>query len=175
LSLGGIVALQLAISHPELVSSMVVADAVARYPDDWTDQWQARAARARAQGVASMREALVSLWLTPASRGAGTAAESYADHAFASMSAEGYALACELLAEVDLTAGLVRIAAPTLVLCGAEDAPMFRDAAIGLAAAISGAELGWIPAAAHASALEQPVAFASQVAAFLAACERDAA
>jgi 3-oxoadipate enol-lactonase len=193
LSLGGIVALRLAITRPDLVSSLVVADAVARYPDDWPAQWHARAARAREQGVASMREALISLWLTPASRGGATAADSlggaiaavspggataaetYADQAFARMSDEGYALACELLADVDLRAGLAQIAGPTLVLCGAQDAPMFRDAADGLAAAITGAELGWIPAAAHASALEQPAEFASQVAAFLAARGKDPA
>ncbi len=69
---------------------------------------------------------------------------------------EGYALACEALGAADLCADVLRIKAPTLVMCGENDIPSFLDSACWLADSIQGAKLAWLPQARHASVIECP-------------------
>ena len=92
----------------------------------------------------------------------------YVRACFRAASGEGYALACEALAAADLRALVPGIAAPTLVLCGSEELPAFRDAADWLQRTIKNAELALISPARHASILQQPAAFQRRVRAFLA-------
>jgi 3-oxoadipate enol-lactonase len=69
---------------------------------------------------------------------------------------EGYAACCEALAALDLTAELGRIAAPTLVIAGADDVatpPAYGEA---IAAAVPGARLEILADAAHLANLERP-------------------
>ena len=56
----------------------------------------------------------------------------------------------------------------TVVVCGSEDIPSFRDAAHWLAREIKDARLAWLSPARHASVLEQPAAFVDAVRPFLA-------
>ena len=71
-------------------------------------------------------------------------------------SGQGYALACEALANADLRTIAEKISAPTLVVCGDADIPSFLDAARWLAANIKDARLRWIADARHASVIERP-------------------
>jgi len=80
----------------------------------------------------------------------------YVRDALARCPAEGYALACEALRAADLRELAPNIAAPTLVICGDDDIPSFRDAARWLASRIRNARLAWITPARHASVLEKP-------------------
>jgi pimeloyl-ACP methyl ester carboxylesterase len=86
---------------------------------------------------------------------------------FAACNGEGYALACEALGAADLLALTPRIAAPTLVICGADEIPAFRDAAAWLHANIAGARLEIVASAAHASVLEQPARIEALLRGFL--------
>jgi 3-oxoadipate enol-lactonase len=66
-------------------------------------------------------------------------------------------LACEALGAANLLSVTPRIIAPTLVICGADESQAFRDAATWLHTNVAGSRLEFIPSAAHASMLEQPV------------------
>ena len=68
----------------------------------------------------------------------------------------------------DVTERLGEIAAPTLVLCGTEDAATAPDHSRALAERIPGAELGWIDRAGHHSPIEEPEAVTGALEAFLA-------
>jgi 3-oxoadipate enol-lactonase len=60
-----------------------------------------------------------------------------------------------------------RIAVPTLVVCGEDDAPPFVAAARDLAGTLPDARLVWLAPARHAGVLEQPEQFARALTGFL--------
>jgi pimeloyl-ACP methyl ester carboxylesterase len=68
----------------------------------------------------------------------------------------------------DLTGRLGEIAAPTLVLCGTEDAATPPERSRALAGRIPGAELVWIEGAGHHSPVEEPDAVTRALAPFVA-------
>ncbi|MEU0555684.1 alpha/beta fold hydrolase [Dactylosporangium sp. NPDC006015] len=163
LSLGGLVALELAAHDPGLVSSLVVAATVPFYPEDWRERWRVRAADAARLGVTPFVEPTLQLWLTPAALAADGAEVAYVKRALADIDPRGYALACLALADADVTPRLGTITAPTLLVDGELDAPLFHDGAARLARSIPGARRAVIAGARHASALEFAEPFARLV------------
>jgi 3-oxoadipate enol-lactonase len=156
ISLGGLIAQHFAATWPGLVDRLVLIDTTPRYTDELRRMWAERAAIARKAGVAAMVDGLLQIWFTPEFVAANGPAVRYVRTTLARTSGEGYALACEALAAADLRPLAPQIAAPTLVLCGADDIASFLDAARWLAGNIRGARLAWLPGARHASVLERP-------------------
>jgi 3-oxoadipate enol-lactonase len=72
---------------------------------------------------------------------------------------EGYARTCDVLADVDLRDHVAALTVPTVVVCGQDDAPAFRDAATWLARATGDGTVHWLPGR-HACAVENPAKFA---------------
>lgn len=167
-SLGGLIAQDIAANHPELVDRLILADTVAVYPGHFQRMWQERATTAREQGLASFLEPTVQLWFTPHFLESADKRAQYVRGSMAAADPDGYAFACEALALVDNTALMSLIEAPTLVACGTGDAPPFRQAVEWFAAELPNATVTWIENAQHAGALEQPAAFAALIADFLA-------
>jgi 3-oxoadipate enol-lactonase len=156
ISLGGLVAQHFAATWPGLVDRLVLIDTTPRYTDELRQMWAERAATARSAGVAAMVDGLLNIWFTPQFVAANGPAVRYVRTTLSRTSGEGYALACAALAAADLRPLAPQIAAPTLVLCGADDIASFLDAARWLAGNIRGARLAWLPGARHASVLERP-------------------
>ncbi|MFD0822713.1 alpha/beta fold hydrolase, partial [Micromonospora zhanjiangensis] len=77
--------------------------------------------------------------------------------------AAGYAGCCEAIAALDLRADLALIAAPTLVVAGADDPAIPVDHAERITAGIPGARLVVVDQAAHLANVEQPEAVAELV------------
>lgn len=169
ISLGGLIAQRLAAAHPALVDRQVLIDTTPRYTDELRQMWAARSATARQSGVESLVEGLLPIWFTPEAIARDTAAVRYVSAALKRCPGEGYALACEALATADLRGDVGRIAAETLVICGSDDIPSFRDAAHWLCTNIPNARLAWIANARHASVLEHPSQAISLLRDFLAA------
>ena len=166
-SLGGLVAQQLAAARPELVRRLAVVDAVAVYPPALQEQWRDRAERTPAAGMAPLLEPTLGLWFTADRLAEGGEVVDRARRALAACDPRGYALACRALERVDLTPVVGRITAPTLVVCGEDDAPPFVAAAKELAATVADAELLWLAPARHAGVLEQPGQFTEALVRFL--------
>jgi 3-oxoadipate enol-lactonase len=107
-------------------------------------------------------------WLTARSRAEAPELEARLRATFLATPPEGYAGCCEAIRDMDLRPALAGIAAPTLVLAGAEDPatpPAWGEA---IAAAIPDARLEVLAEAAHLANLEQPDALSSAVAGHLA-------
>lgn len=166
-SLGGLVAQVLAAAHPALVDRLVLVDAVATYPPPVREQWRARPQVVREQGMAPLLAPTLDLWFTAAALEQGHPAVETVRRLFLAGDPEGYARACEALEVADTTAVVPRIGAPTLVLCGDDDAPPFTAAAPWLAATVQDGRLVWLSPARHAGALEQPGQFYGAVRSFL--------
>jgi 3-oxoadipate enol-lactonase len=167
ISLGGLVAQHFAATNPQMVDRLILIDTTPRYVDEMRRMWTERAQAARSSGVASLTEGLLRIWFTDGFIAADPPAVRYVRQRFASMSGEGYALACEALGAADLRLLAERIDAPTLVVCGRDELPPFLDAALWLQHNIKGAELEWLSPARHASILEQPDHFCRVARAFL--------
>jgi 3-oxoadipate enol-lactonase len=167
ISLGGLVAQHFAATNPDRVDRLVLIDTTPRYVEEARRMWVERARAARTAGVASLIDGLLKIWFTDGFVAANPPAVRYVRDCFTRASGEGYALACEALGAADLRPLAPSIKAPTLVLCGDDELPPFKDAARWLQENIGRAQLQWLSPARHASILERPQQFAERARSFL--------
>lgn len=169
LSMGGYVALQFARKYPELLRALVLADTRAGADSDETragrfDMIQ----RVASEGPAAVAQAMLPKLLSQ--RAAAEDAELVVKvrRMIETTSAAGIAAALAGMAErPDSTPLLASIAAPVLVVVGAEDAVTPPEEAERLAGAIPRAQLAVIDGAGHLSNLERPAEFSSALREFL--------
>lgn len=158
LSLGGMTAMWLAIHHPERIARLALLCTSAHLPP--ARGWLDRAAAVRANGMASIAASVVSRWITTDLAARDPVLLARLQDMLTSIDAESYAQCCEVLAELDLRKDLNRIAAPTLVIAGADDAATPPEHAYVIAARMTGARVDVISNAAHVASVEQPAAIA---------------
>jgi 3-oxoadipate enol-lactonase/4-carboxymuconolactone decarboxylase len=161
LSLGGMVAMRLAISHPERVDRIVLCCTAPQLGT--AESWAERAALVRAQGTGVMTPVLLERWLTPGFRAAHPEAVAAVTAMLAAADAEGYAACCEAIGAMDLREDLTRISAPALVVAGALDPVVPPALAVELQGAVPGAALVVLADAAHLANLEHPRRFSGVV------------
>jgi pimeloyl-ACP methyl ester carboxylesterase len=163
LSLGGYVALALAVAHPSSVAALVLANTRAEADD-------ADGRRAREQAIDTIRidgldTYLADLLPRVLSPSATTEVWERAHAIAEGQDAQAVCAALEALRDrPDRTGDLAAIAARTIVIGGEDDVVIPHAAVAALADAIPGATLEMIPGAGHLSALERPVEFAELVA-----------
>ena len=144
-SLGGVVAQLVAARAKGRVTGLALFNSYVQSLDP--AMWQARAARVRAQGLATIADAVLDIWLSPAER--PTEAGQGLARILSRASDEGYAAGCDALAGADCRDAARAIAAPTCVAFGTQDKAVPLSASQALAAAIPGARLRAIEGAAH--------------------------
>jgi 3-oxoadipate enol-lactonase len=164
LSIGGTVALWLAINRPERVDRLVVANSAPVYP--MPDLWTMLIETARTKGPAETAPWFLERWFTEDFR-RDHAAEYAAllKTAETEVTAKGYAGFCAALRAVDLRSGLAGIKAPTLFIAGRHDATPI-EVVEQVVAAVPGAKLAVLEAA-HISNIEAPAAFTDAALGFL--------
>jgi pimeloyl-ACP methyl ester carboxylesterase len=156
ISLGGSVAAYFAGTYPHMVDRLVLADCTPRYDEESRDNWPVRAKQAREHGVASLIPTLMQVFFTAEALAENGPDVRFVRQTFEACDGEGYALACEALAHVDAWPQVQRIIAPTLILLGSNERPMFQDAADQMVATIPGSRKVIVPDAGHASVRERP-------------------
>jgi 3-oxoadipate enol-lactonase len=164
ISLGGLVAQDLAVRYPDLVDSLVLCDTVTTYPPGMRAMWTERAAAARRDGLAALVELTSRTWFSEEFAADPIAVRSLRD--LVRTDPEGYARTCEVLAEVDLSPGLAALDVPTLVVCGVDDGAAFIDQAHHFRREVSGATLLWLEGR-HAAVLEDADTFVTGLVGFL--------
>jgi pimeloyl-ACP methyl ester carboxylesterase len=169
-SLGGSVALEVAVAAPERVSALVLACSglpAHEWSADVRDYWAVEEAAIERGDLDAAADANVRFWIGPA--GAAVRARV---HAMQLRALELQVPVGEDDPEVplvaDLNARLGEIAAPALVVAGALDHRDIHAIAARLVAALPHATRADIAAAAHLPSLERPAAFDAAVAPFLA-------
>lgn len=119
ISLGGMVGMWLAQHAADRIDRLVLCCTAARIDGA---MWAERAAAVRAAGTLDvLADATIERWLTPQFR---TRRPDVADQLramFVAQPAEGYAACGEAMASMEIESGLGRIAAPTVVVAGAQD------------------------------------------------------
>ena len=167
LSMGGMVAQELALRHPALVKGLVIANSTSAYDDAGQAAWGARVAMVREQGLGAVAEMAMARWFGEDFRASNAATVDRWRRRVASCHPEGYVGTCQALQGMDTVARLGRIAVPVLVIAGEIDPGTPVAMSEALARGIPGAELTVLTGASHLSVLERPAAFAHRVRDFL--------
>jgi 3-oxoadipate enol-lactonase len=175
LSLGGSLAMALALAHPEAVQALILANTAARFESDPPGRWEARAQEVEREGFAPTERMQLDRWLTPAFQAAHPERVAPIARAYLANDRAGYAAAARALGSVDLRADLGRIHCPTLVIVGDEDEATTPATGRQIRRSIPGAALVEISPARHLSAWEQPDAVATAIRGFLARALADEA
>jgi 3-oxoadipate enol-lactonase len=176
-SLGGRVALEVAVARPDLVRALVLVDA--GLPGvDWSEAVQGYGAaedEAVARGdLAAATELNLHTWVDGPHRAAEDvdpgvrAAVAEMQRRALELQAPDWDRLAEDLLVPEIAERLGEVQAPTLVLVGEEDVDDMHALAERFAAEIPRARLVTIPGAAHLPSLEQPAAFGEHVLGFLA-------
>jgi 3-oxoadipate enol-lactonase len=154
LSIGGMVGQWLAINARERIERLVLICTSAYLPPE--DQWRQRAATVRQAGTPeAVADAVLQRWFTPGYVERNPETVARYRRMIASIPAEGYAGCCEAIAIMDMRSDLERIAAPTLVIAGAQDPAIPPEHGAAIADAVPGARLEVLDPAAHLASVER--------------------
>ena len=161
LSLGGMVGMWIASNAPERIDRLVLCCSAARMarPDDFAE----RARTVREHGIEPIAQALIGQWFTRRFKVHHPDTVARIRDVLLSTPPEGYAAACEAIAQMDLREELRRIKAPTLVIGAEQDQSTPPEKSREIAEGIPGAALVVIPDAAHIANVEQPDAVSDQI------------
>jgi 3-oxoadipate enol-lactonase len=153
LSIGGMVGMWLGANAPERIDKLVLLCTSAHLPP--ASAWQERAEAVREAGsIDPIADAVIARWLTPEFADEHPELRAELRAMLVATDPEGYAAACGAIERMDLRDALGRIAAPTLVISGAEDPATPPEHQRLIAESIPGARLETVHAA-HLGAVEQ--------------------
>lgn len=164
-SLGGLVALWIAVQHPDRVDRAVFSGTAARIGT--AEAWQERADAVRAGGIEAVTDLVMSRFFSVAFR------REHADVVgrFADMlraqPAHGYEATCLALRDADLREDVGGVVAPSLILAGDQDEATPLADARWLHAAIAGSRLRTLEGAGHLCSVERRRTFDEIVPRFL--------
>lgn len=166
-SMGGTIAMTMALAAPERVTRLVLADTFARADADMAAGMQGVSSVALTHGMHAAAEQVKPATFCAA---AITEQRPYVrdfHEQFAAMDPYAFSIAMNAIAELDLLDDLSRISVPTLVLIGAEDVLTGLERSEAIAVAVPNAELRVIEKAGHLSNLDEPGAFTDHLIQFL--------
>lgn len=165
LSKGGMVGQRLATLHPDRVDRVVLCDTAAYMGPPAL--WEGRIETAEAKGMAGVVDATIDRWFTKPFHTTGAAAVAEVREMILTTPVQGFVGCCRAIQAMDQRETIATIAAPVLVIVGADDPGTTPDMARDIQQRITGAELVVLPEAAHLSNIEQAALFNEAVVGFL--------
>lgn len=164
LSLGGMVAMMLALRVPHRVTALVCACTSAQMD---VDIWPARIDTVCTQGLVAIADLTLQRFFSKAFIQNHPEITASVRTRFLAMSADGYLGCCAAIRDMNLIGRLEAITAPTLVISGTQDiSTPFEGHGERIVGAITGARAVSL-ATGHLACLESPAAFAEAVLDFL--------
>lgn len=169
LSLGGMAALGVAISHPERVKSLVATASRSDSNPAFVDNWNTRIGLVRgAGGMEGIVDFTIQRWFMPAFRETHPEIVKEASDMIRACDMEGYIACAEALKGLDYKRHLGSISVPVLLIAGEKDPGAPPAELSDMASRIPGARFVEI-AAAHIIPMENPEAFNAVIGPWLAA------
>lgn len=173
LSLGGVLALNLGLDHPERVGRILCCDARADAAPAFLDSWDTRIAAVAAQGMEPVVAGTVERWLTSTFRAAHPAETAATAAMLRATDPVGYMGCARALQTHGVMARLGAMTPHVLYVVGSEDAGAPPDIMRAMAAATRHADFIEIPAAAHVPPIDAAEAFNALLVSALGAGARD--
>jgi 3-oxoadipate enol-lactonase len=165
LSVGGLVAQELALSAPARVRGVVLCGTAARIGT--REGWQARTTQVRAGGIPSVSDAVMARWFSPLYRSLEPDAVRGYRCLLERTSSEGYLAMVHALSEADLSERLSGLRAPALVISAELDEATPPADGRRLAELIPGAEFIELAGASHIMSVEKPRELAALIDGFM--------
>ncbi|HET6217666.1 MAG TPA: 3-oxoadipate enol-lactonase [Acidobacteriaceae bacterium] len=164
LSIGGVIGQWLGANAPQRLKSLVLCNTAATIGT--LDSWNERIAAVEQGGVASIADAAIQRWFTPAFRLASPGAVAPLQAMLLATNPRGYVLLCAALRDMDQRKLVERIHLPTFIIAGDHDPATTLEDAKFLQGRIPGAKLVSLPVA-HISNVEAADQFNAAVIEFL--------
>lgn len=163
LSIGGMIGLSLASTRPDLIKAMVLSNTAVKMGEPAV--WNQRINSIESAGMASMTDAILSRWFSPAFVASPDVIGWR--HMLQRTPADGYVACCHAIAGADLTKQAVTLQLPVMGIAGSEDGaspPAVVEATIKL---IENARYHVIDGAGHLPCVEKPDNYAALVCRFI--------
>lgn len=154
LSIGGMIAQQLAAARPDLVRALILMDTAHRIGPP--AMWQTRIDAVESGGIASIADAVLERWFAPTFRRDRPAELAGWRNMLTRTPKDGYLGCCAAIRDADLTASTRALQIPTLCLAGEEDGATPPALVRELAGLIAGCGFATVPDAGHLPCIEQP-------------------
>jgi 3-oxoadipate enol-lactonase len=165
MSVGGMIALALAAARPELVRLLVLCDTAHKIGTP--EMWSARIEAVRANGLASIADAVLERWLSAEYRQAHAVDLAGYRNMLTRNPAEGYIGTCATLRDTNLMSVAPRLTLPTLCLVGEADGATPPALVRSLSELIPNAAFETIPNAGHLPCIEQPGLLSARIESFV--------
>ncbi len=153
-SLGTIICQHVAAQQPDRIASLALIGPFPEPPEAARTALRDRAAKARAEGMRGIADAIVAAGTADDTKVNQPAAAAFVRESLMAQLPEGYARNCDALAEAR-SADLSRIACPTLLITGDQDRTAPPDVGRAMASAIRGAELQVLSGCGHWATVER--------------------
>jgi len=154
-SMGTVICQHFAEQSSEQTASLALAGALQQPPDPARKALGERAAKARAEGMRNIADAIVAGGTSNDTRTNQPAAAAFVRESLMGQNPEGYARNCEALAQAT-AADLSRVACPVLLMTGDEDRTAPPDVARAIASNLSNSEVRIIEGCGHWTPVERP-------------------
>lgn len=168
LSMGGMIGQAFALAHGDRLCRLVLANTTSSYGAEGRGMWEARAKAVEEGGMAAISDLAMARYFSDDFRARQPDIVDRVRRRFLATDPAGYIGCCDAIRDLDFTAQLPRIEAPTLVIAGEKDAGTPPAMSEAMAARIRAARMAIITGAAHLSAVEAPGEFGRRVLDFLA-------
>jgi 3-oxoadipate enol-lactonase len=165
ISVGGLIAMDFAVQHPEAVQALIVCDSLPKIGTG--EMWNERINTLRQGGMASLGDTILTRWFAPSYKEQYPSEYRGYYNMLTRMPITGYTGTCEAIRDTDLTEAVQHIQCPTLLLCGAEDVSTPPLLMKGLTDLIPNARYVEIEAAGHLPCIENPQAVVTAIQSFL--------
>jgi len=159
LSVGGLIAQGLYQKRPDLVRALVLCDT--GHKIGTAEMWNDRIAAVERDGIASIADAILERWFSPAYRRPDNPAFAGYRNMLVRTPVAGYAGTGAAIRDTDYTAAAGRIGCPTLCMVGEHDGATPPALVQELAGLVPDARCDVIAGAGHLPCLEQPAVVAS--------------
>ncbi|MBL7490843.1 alpha/beta fold hydrolase [Frankia sp. AgB1.9] len=153
-SLGGAVGLALLLDTPDRVRHATLLCTGAKIGE--ASAWRDRAVTVRASGCAAMVTGSAQRWFAPGFPDREPEVAAQLLHVLAEVDREGYAWACEALADFDVRERLGAIATPVLAIAGAQDVVTPPASLAQIASGVADSRLAVLDDVAHLAPAEAP-------------------
>ena len=154
ISVGGLIAMNAALTSPERIRALVLCDTAARIGS--VDSWNERIESVETEGLSATAPWIVERWFAPDFGSRRPADLRGYSTMLSRTSQRGYVGTCEMLRATDLRDLVGLINCPTLVITGSHDLATPPDVGKALTRAIPGARFAKIEGAGHLACVESP-------------------